>query len=179
MSDNKKYYYLKLKDNFFDSEEMKVFENSNYYDEIVISYIKLLCKSDFYKRGYRIIKHKNIDSLILIDIYLSNLKELKNIVITNLKIYNLIEIRKFEIIIKDINIDLERNRASKEYINWRNNVFKRDNYSCQFCSISGCKLHAHHIEYWSINKEKRYDINNGITLCIKCHKNLHKEDKNG
>ena len=27
MSDNKKYYYLKLKEDFFDSEEMKVLES--------------------------------------------------------------------------------------------------------------------------------------------------------
>ena len=26
MSDNKKYYYLKLKDNFFDSDEIKILE---------------------------------------------------------------------------------------------------------------------------------------------------------
>ena len=29
MSDNKKYYYLKLKDNFFDSEEMIILQNMN------------------------------------------------------------------------------------------------------------------------------------------------------
>ncbi|QLY81206.1 phage replisome organizer N-terminal domain-containing protein [Clostridium intestinale] len=46
MADNKKYYYLKLKDNFFDSEEIKILEslpNGIYYSNLLIKlYLKSL-----------------------------------------------------------------------------------------------------------------------------------------
>lgn len=65
-------------------------------------------------------------------------------------------------------------RISCDYSTWRNSVFKRDNYTCQICgrhSMPGesVRLNAHHIENYSSNKDLRYDINNGITLCEKCH----------
>lgn len=65
-------------------------------------------------------------------------------------------------------------RASKEYINWRNSVFARDLYKCQECGAISKKgesviLHAHHIIPFSINKDLRFEINNGQTLCSKCH----------
>lgn len=41
MSDNKKYYYLKLKDNFFDSDEMKILESQNNGIEYQNLYLKL------------------------------------------------------------------------------------------------------------------------------------------
>jgi hypothetical protein len=33
----------------------------------------------------------------------------------------------------------------------------------------GGSLNAHHIENYSSNPDKRTDVNNGITLCEKCH----------
>lgn len=61
-------------------------------------------------------------------------------------------------------------RHSKEYQNWRERVFKRDNYTCQCCGdSSGHNLEAHHIENFSDHEELRFDINNGITLCKNCH----------
>ena len=65
-----------------------------------------------------------------------------------------------------------RNRA--DYIEWRNLVFQRDNYTCQCCgarSKKGCAvyLNAHHKENFADNPGLRFDINNGITLCSKCH----------
>jgi len=62
-------------------------------------------------------------------------------------------------------------RKTKDYINWRIGVFKRDNYTCQGCGVVGGKLHAHHKIPFSISKDKRLDLNNGLTLCVKCHKN--------
>lgn len=60
-------------------------------------------------------------------------------------------------------------RSSKEYKDWRKQVFERDNYTCQCCDKRGGKLNAHHIENFSSNKELRFDVNNGITLCESCH----------
>jgi len=72
---------------------------------------------------------------------------------------------------------------------WRSDVFTRDNYTCQKCGIkSGCGytiyFEAHHIKSHSeilkenhiktiedaINCQELWNINNGITLCLKCHK---------
>ena len=41
MSDNKKYYYLKLKDNYFDTEEMKILESQRNGVEYQNLYLKL------------------------------------------------------------------------------------------------------------------------------------------
>lgn len=57
-----------------------------------------------------------------------------------------------------------------EYINWRKQVFERDNYTCQFCGIRGGKLNADHIIPYAADKTKALDLNNGRTLCIPCHK---------
>jgi hypothetical protein len=69
-------------------------------------------------------------------------------------------------------------RKDKRYTKWRTDVFNRDNYTCQKCLIVGGKLEAHHIKTFNKHKELRFEITNGITLCKKCHKELHKGAKN-
>jgi 5-methylcytosine-specific restriction endonuclease McrA len=64
----------------------------------------------------------------------------------------------------------EKIRKCVEYENWRKSVFERDNYTCQSCGEVGGYLHAHHIKSLSECSELSMDINNGKTLCIKCHK---------
>lgn len=61
-------------------------------------------------------------------------------------------------------------RTSSEYLQWRSDVFQRDNWICQTCFIKGGRLHAHHIKSFSQHKELRFDINNGVALCEDCHK---------
>ena len=61
-------------------------------------------------------------------------------------------------------------RHSKEYVNWRNDVFERDNYTCQCCGDNiGGNLQAHHINNFSDNEDIRFALYNGITMCDKCH----------
>jgi hypothetical protein len=64
-------------------------------------------------------------------------------------------------------------RHSTEYKQWRKSVFERDDYTCQICfkkeEVSG-KLNADHIKPFANFPELRFDINNGRTLCIDCHK---------
>lgn len=60
-------------------------------------------------------------------------------------------------------------RIGVEYINWRAQVYKRDNFTCQACNKRGGDLEAHHVKAWSSSPELRHDLNNGVTLCRKCH----------
>jgi HNH endonuclease len=48
-------------------------------------------------------------------------------------------------------------------------VLERDNFECQHCYATK-NLHIHHIKKRKTNPELGYDVNNGITLCSKCHK---------
>jgi hypothetical protein len=78
-------------------------------------------------------------------------------------------------------------RQIYEYKQWRSDVFQRDNWTCQTCGERGY-LEAHHIkEFHKILKENNiisleearkcnelWDLNNGVSLCIKCH-NLTKK----
>jgi DNA-directed RNA polymerase subunit RPC12/RpoP len=69
----------------------------------------------------------------------------------------------------------KQERHSTQYQTWRKAVFERDNYTCQDCAIRGGTLNAHHIKSFKKYKDLRYDINNGITLCKKCHGMRHRK----
>ena len=75
-------------------------------------------------------------------------------------------------------------RGLKKYKYWRSKVYRRDNFTCQKCNKRGYYLNADHIVPFSfilkenniktikqaLNCKELWDINNGRTLCIKCHK---------
>jgi len=63
----------------------------------------------------------------------------------------------------------------KELEDWRKQVFERDEYTCKFCCKKGSPLNAHHLDGYHWCKEKRFETNNGITLCEKCHTEFHKK----
>ena len=60
-------------------------------------------------------------------------------------------------------------RMSKKMRLWRLSVLERDLFTCQNCGISGCVLEVHHLKSFAKYPELRFDINNGQTLCKKCH----------
>lgn len=67
--------------------------------------------------------------------------------------------------------DRKKDYQNKKFIK---DVFKRDNFQCQLCyDKTGGNLKAHHLDGWNWAKDKRYDVNNGITLCECCHKKFH------
>lgn len=73
--------------------------------------------------------------------------------------------------------------TTREYKKWRTTIFKRDNWTCQFCEKRGGYLEADHIKPFalivkennikSVEDAKQCDelwgINNGRTLCRECH----------
>lgn len=76
-------------------------------------------------------------------------------------------------------------RSSTKYKKWRKAVVRRDNYICQKCGKQEfLYLHAHHkksifgilldnkIKTFeeALNNRELWDLNNGISLCAKCHK---------
>lgn len=66
-----------------------------------------------------------------------------------------------------------KNATSREVIPLlRQLVFKRDKYECQKCG-STKKLHCHHIQSYKLNIILSNDPDNCITLCKKCHKQVH------
>lgn len=75
-------------------------------------------------------------------------------------------------------------RQSSQYRNWRTSIFTRDRFTCQLCGETGVRLNADHIEAFSVIMKKHsvdsfqsalicadlWDIANGRTLCVPCHK---------
>lgn len=68
-------------------------------------------------------------------------------------------------------------RRSGRYKKWRVNVFKRDDYTCQHCRQEGGELNAHHIKPFAKYKKLRFEITNGLTLCVQCHREEHKQKR--
>lgn len=106
--------------------------------------------------------------------------------ITDYIFYNIIpdgldrEIRAMFILIKD-KLDKANtsywnfeDRRSSRYKAWKQAVLQKDNYICKKCGNKD-NLVAHHIKPFASNKELRFDINNGITLCQNCHKEEHRK----
>lgn len=67
----------------------------------------------------------------------------------------------------------ERDLAGEEIVKFRIGVFERDSYTCQSCRAIGFSLNAHHILHWNTFPAFRFDVNNGITLCVYCHRRVH------
>lgn len=61
-------------------------------------------------------------------------------------------------------------RESAEYGIWRRAVYERDGYTCVECKIRGGKLNADHIKPFALFPEFRFELSNGRTLCVPCHR---------
>ncbi len=69
----------------------------------------------------------------------------------------------------------KRDMSCVRYKEWRKAVFQRDNYKCVLCDIKPKMVNADHILPWAYFPEHRYDISNGRTLCLDCHKKTYKD----
>lgn len=79
-------------------------------------------------------------------------------------------------------------RNCEKYNQWRSDVFERDDWTCLTCRKKGVKLEAHHKKPFALiiqendiktfeqaqKCDELWNVKNGITLCIKCHKLTHK-----
>jgi len=64
-------------------------------------------------------------------------------------------------------------RTSKAYKEWRDDVFRKYDYSCQRCQKRGGDIEAHHILNFSKYKDERLNRSNGIVFCKICHRDFH------
>ncbi len=67
-------------------------------------------------------------------------------------------------------------RNTREYRLWRVHIIRRDKV-CKICGSSQ-KREAHHLNHSTYFPDERFDVNNGVTLCRKCHTHLHTTYKN-
>ena len=71
---------------------------------------------------------------------------------------------------KEDRTQIKSKRPQYENSAWTKSILERDNYTCQECGRRGVKLQAHHIMSYVDYIDLRWEISNGITLCIDCHK---------
>jgi hypothetical protein len=67
----------------------------------------------------------------------------------------------------------EQIRQSAEYKDWRLSVWVRDKTKCQICGIRKDPMVAHHLDGFNAFPEKRFDVDNGVTLCDFHHISFH------
>lgn len=85
-------------------------------------------------------------------------------------------------------------RHSFEYRQWKSDIFTRDDFTCQLCGKRGGDLNADHFpkmfcEIIEVNKiltfeaavkcSELWDLNNGRTLCVPCHKQFGRRKQHG
>jgi len=69
---------------------------------------------------------------------------------------------------------MRRNYDDPVYKEWRKRVLSRDGHVCQMPRCRRKKrLQVHHIRKWSSASSLRFEIDNGITLCYGCHKEVN------
>ena len=74
----------------------------------------------------------------------------------------------------------KRPHLSKEHRAWRELIFSRDDWRCRRCgqrSAAGTRLllHAHHIVPIFVDPVRATDLENGVTLCVPCHRQTHRD----
>ena len=171
MGEDKKYYWLKLKEDFFRQAEIKKPRKIAGGDTYTIIYLKmqLLSNSSDNQIYYIGIENTLIEEIAL---ELDESIEDVNYCITILLKLKLAYFTDNSLVINKVTN--KRNRGTEQYRQWRKSVFERDNYTCIYCHQRGIQLNAHHVRSWANNPSQRFNIHNGITLCEKCHKELHK-----
>lgn len=78
-------------------------------------------------------------------------------------------------------------RNSTRYIEWRDSIFRRDDFTCRECGARCCVLNAHHKTPFSViwrrygiktteqafDCDELWDMSNAVTLCLPCHDQIN------
>ena len=68
----------------------------------------------------------------------------------------------------------EDRRNNPKYREWQYRVKEEANFTCDCCGDNrGGNLVSHHLNCHKCYKEQRYDLDNGVCLCEKCHNEFH------
>lgn len=161
--------YIRIPVNFFECEPIKALEKLPGSDGNILLYLELLC------HAYRVNRHGvfKIGNIVLTDAVLSSVFRYDNMKtrLENLEYFGLVKRNEDSIQVFKCWEDLH-DRNSAQYKEWRSGVFSRDGFRCVKCGTRK-DLQAHHVKAWKDNKELRYTISNGVTLCRKCHLKAH------
>lgn len=66
----------------------------------------------------------------------------------------------------------QKDRAREK--EWAVAVYRRDGFSCVACFRKGCEITAHHLDSRSAFPDREFDVDNGVTVCRRCHKAFHR-----
>jgi hypothetical protein len=66
----------------------------------------------------------------------------------------------------------QSDRQTERYEEWRSTILKRDNNQCVICK-STYRPQVHHIIRWVDSESLRYDLKNGVVICLSCHNAYH------
>ena len=103
---------------------------------------------------------------------------------SDVKVYNpdgslkeIIPVKRLKATKPEPNHDIVNERDNERYIVWRSTILDRDKKTCALCGEKQW-TQVHHITRWADNESLRYDLTNGVCLCIPCHSRYHgKENK--
>lgn len=70
---------------------------------------------------------------------------------------------------------LDNERRTPEYEEWRSKIIKRDKKTCVLCGSKEW-IEVHHISRWIDDTDSRLRRDNGVCLCIVCHRKHHAPD---
>ena len=179
LAENKKYYWLKLKRDFFKRHDIRIIEEMPNGKDYILFYLKMLLESTsdkyFSSKNPREIARLTNENIEFVKDAISVLlkygfickdeyEDLYIPYVTKETVYSCAE-------------ETGRDRTSKDYKLWRLAVYERDDFTCQECGSRGVRLNAHHIKSWRKHPDLRFAISNGITLCESCHKKKHKKGR--
>ena len=80
---------------------------------------------------------------------------------------------------KDSKQTFKERKQRRNYERWRRlcrAVRYRDRWTCTKCGTHSHNLHVHHIKSWRDYPKLRFNKGNCTTLCVPCHRKLHKEE---
>lgn len=65
-----------------------------------------------------------------------------------------------------------RHKRDPEAQIWKRDVIKRDGARCIACGATGA-VAAHHLRSYTLHPDIRHDLENGVTVCVHCHRAYH------